>query len=172
MHSPTPIILGIDPGTCTTGYALLRSNGTKMEPLDFGCIRPPRQYKLSDRYLVLFESIEEFIVRHKPSQLAVETQFVSHAHWNVQTALKLGMAQGTAIIAAKKGGLQVFRYAPAEAKKTVVGNGQASKHQVQGMVKMLLALAEEPPEDAADALALAICHCRTLHSPVKRGEEI
>lgn len=143
-----------------------------MEPLDFGCIRPPRQYKLSDRYLVLFESIEELIARYHPSQLAVETQFVSHAHWNVQTALKLGMAQGTAIIAAKRGGLQVFRYAPAEAKKTVVGNGQASKLQVQGMVKMLLALAEEPPEDAADALALAICHCRTLNSYVKRGEEI
>lgn len=167
-----PIILGIDPGTCVTGYALLRCHSTRMEPLDFGCIRPPRQYKLSDRYLILFESIEELIAQYQPSHLAVETQFVSHAHWNVQTALKLGMAQGAAIIAAKRGGLQVFRYAPAEAKKTVVGNGQASKHQVQGMVKMLLTLPEEPPEDAADALALAICHGRTLNSYAKRGEEI
>lgn len=150
------IILGIDPGTRITGYGLIKLLDHRYESVDYGCIRPPVNYKLSDRYLILYESIDELIKHHRPDVLVVETQFVQK---NVQSALKLGMARGTALIAAKKNGLPVYEYAPTEAKRAVVGNGHACKFQVQGMVQRLLNLSEPPhPEDAADALALAICH--------------
>lgn len=150
------IILGIDPGTRVSGYGLLSIHEEGYAPLDYGCIRPPSHFKLSERYLVLFDSVEELIERHHPTALVVETQYV---HKNVQSAIKLGMARGVVILAAKKHGLPIFEYTPTQAKKAVVGNGKASKFQVQGMVQHLLKLITPPkPEDAADALALAICH--------------
>lgn len=156
------IILGIDPGTRVSGYGVICKQNQSMVLLDYGCIRPPLRYKLSERYLVIFDCIAELIEKYSPTALVVETQFV---HKNVQSAIKLGMARGSAIIAAKKKGLAVFEYAPAVAKRAVVGNGRASKFQVQGMVQRLLRLSSPPqPEDAADALALAICHAHTaLH---------
>lgn len=153
------IILGIDPGTRITGYGLIKVEGHQFIPMDYGCIRPPSHLKLSERYLIIFNSIEELIDQYQPGALVVETQYV---HKNVQSAIKLGMARGIAMIAAKKKGLSVFEYAPTKAKLAVVGTGKASKAQVQGMVKFLLNLAVLPePEDAADALALAICHAHT-----------
>lgn len=150
------VILGIDPGTLVSGYGLILLLEHGYEFIDYGCIRPPSHYKLSDRYLVIYDSISELIERHQPCALVVETQYVNK---NVQSALKLGMARGMALIAAKKKGVSVFEYAPCEAKRAVVGNGKACKFQVQGMVQALLKLKEKPyPEDAADALALAICH--------------
>lgn len=154
-----PIILGVDPGTVVSGYGVIQVEERDYKPLDFGCIRPPANYKLSDRYLIIFESLEQLIAKFQPTALAVETQFV---HKNVQSAIKLGMARGVVMIAAKKQGIPVFEYAPKQAKKAVVGNGKASKDQVQGMVKVLLKLSYLPqPFDAADALALAICHAQT-----------
>lgn len=150
------IILGIDPGTKVSGYGLICFRDQKITLLDYGCIRPPANYKLSERYLVIFDSIAELIEKHSPTALVVETQFV---HKNVQSAIKLGMARGTVIVAAKKRNIPVFEYAPTVAKRAVVGNGRASKYQVQGMIQRLLNLSSPPhPEDAADALALAICH--------------
>jgi crossover junction endodeoxyribonuclease RuvC len=150
------IILGVDPGTRITGYGVICLKERAYLPIDYGCIRPPPDLKLSERYLIIYESIEELINKYQPTALAVESQYV---HKNAQSALKLGMARGIIIIAAKKRGIRVFQYAPAEAKRAVVGNGQASKFQVQGMVQRLLNLSTLPqPEDAADALALAICH--------------
>ena len=161
----TPIILGIDPGTRVTGYALLRKEERRFILLDYGCVRPPASLKLSDRYLVLFNAVDRLIELHAPTELAVESQFIPDTcKKNIQGVLKLGMARGIALIAAKKRGLRVFEYSPAEAKKAVVGNGRASKSQVQGMVKSLLALSLLPPEDAADALALAICHFQSIGS--------
>lgn len=156
------IILGVDPGTCISGYGVIGMKNHAYLPIDYGCIRPPAAFKLSERYLVIFESICELIDKHRPTVLVVETQFV---HKNVQSAIKLGMARGVVIIAAKKKGLSVYEYTPCVAKRAVVGNGRASKFQVQGMVQRLLKLASPPePEDAADALALAICHAHTaLH---------
>lgn len=155
------IIIGIDPGTQVTGYGIISLGGERYQALDYGCIRPPAGLKLSDRYLVIFEAVEELLDRHCPQALVVETQYVSK---NVQSAIKLGMARGITIVAAKKRGIAVFEYAPSRAKCAVVGTGKASKHQVQGMVKLLLnLLAEAPmPEDAADALALALCHAQSL----------
>lgn len=154
------IILGIDPGTQITGYGIIKSDSGVLHPIDYGCVRPPPSFKLSDRYLIIFDAVEALLESHRPQALVVETQYV---HKNPQSAIKLGMARGIIIIAAKRKGIPVFEYGPTEAKSAVVGNGRASKQQVQGMVKLLLNLDKIPsPEDAADALALAICHAHSL----------
>lgn len=154
------IIIGIDPGTQVTGYGIIEVNGSNIRAIDYGCIRPPPLLKLTDRYLIIYNGLEELLDRYQPQALAVEMQYV---HKNVQSAIKLGMARGIAIIAAKRKGVSIFEYAPTKAKSAVVGNGRASKQQVQGMVKVLLNLVEVPtPEDAADALALALCHANSM----------
>jgi crossover junction endodeoxyribonuclease RuvC len=156
----TEIILGIDPGTRITGYGIIEVGASGHKPLDFGCIRPPPKLALEKRYLIIYESIEALISQYKPSAIAVETQFVQK---NVMSAMKLGMARGMVMLAAAKNGIELFEYAPKKAKLAVVGNGSASKEQVQKMIQMLLSLTVIPePEDAADALALAICHAHQV----------
>lgn len=154
------IILGIDPGTRITGYGIIKVHPHKFETLDFGCIRPPATASSSKKYLIIFEGIKALIDQHKPEALSVEGQFF---HKNAMSALKLGMARGMAILAAEMAGIPIFEYAPTKAKKAVVGHGGASKEQVQRMIQKHLNLSELPtPEDAADALALAICHAHSL----------
>lgn len=165
------IIIGIDPGTLVSGYGIVCVEGSTFRVIDYGCIRPPKAYKLSDRYLVIFNSIDALLEKHCPDALVVETQYVRH---NVQSAIKLGMARGTVIVAAARREVPIFEYAPSKAKLAVVGTGRASKRQVQGMVQRLLHLPHPPePEDAADALALAICHAHTINNqhnnPKKRS---
>lgn len=154
------IIIGIDPGTRITGYGIIIVQGSSYQALDYGCIRPPADAKLSDRYLAIFDGIDALLERYSPQALVVESQFGGK---NIQSVLKLGMAKGTALIPAKKRGIPVFEYAPKKAKCAVVGNGSASKQQVQGMIQLLLKLSKPPtPEDASDALALAICHAQAI----------
>ncbi|HLB52989.1 MAG TPA: crossover junction endodeoxyribonuclease RuvC [Chlamydiales bacterium] len=151
------IILGIDPGTRVCGYGVIR---LPYEPLDFGCIRPPPHLSLEFRYQILFESIESLIEKFSPDAIAVEAQFVNK---NPQSAIKLGMAKGMVFLAAARKKIPISEYAPKKAKLAVVGKGQASKFQVQKMIQMLLKLPSPPePEDAADALALAICCAHEL----------
>jgi len=158
-NSHSKIILGVDPGTKITGYGVIQTDVQHSRPLDYGCIRPPANLKLSDRHLIIFKGILELIDLYLPDILVVETQYV---YKNVRSALTLGMTRGIIIIAAKKRGIPVFQYSPTKAKKAVVGTGSASKFQVQAMIQSLLNLAVPPePEDAADALALAICHAHT-----------
>jgi crossover junction endodeoxyribonuclease RuvC len=155
------MILGIDPGTAITGWGVIKDKGGKLEPIDFGCIRPKASLPLSQRYLTLHEGLRVLIDRFSPSALAIETQFVQK---NVQSAMKLGMARGVIILAATLKGIPVFEYTPTQVKKSVTGRGQASKYQVQGMIATLLGLTTLPePEDAADALACAICHHHRAH---------
>lgn len=164
--SSPQIILGIDPGTVVTGYGVISVDRTYL-PLDYGCIRPPPRLKLSDRYLIIYKSIKELLEKYKPSTLVLETQFVKNNGQsnNAQTVFKFCMVRGVVMIAAKEQGLRVYQYSPAVAKRAVAGNGRASKFQVQGMVQRLLNLSLPPePEDASDALALAICHAQSaLH---------
>ena len=156
------IILGIDPGTRITGYGLIRVQNNTIEPVDFGCIRPPPTLPLQQRYRIIFEAIEQLIEKHKPESIAVESQFVLK---NPQSAIKLGMAKGMVLLAGARNNIEVHEYAPKKAKQAVVGNGAASKAQVQRMIASLLRLPTLPePEDAADALALAICHAHTKRS--------
>lgn len=157
--SQKEIILGIDPGTRITGYGAIDID---QNPIDFGCIRPPPKLDLASRYKILFESVEALLERFSPVAIAVESQFVLK---NAQSAIKLGMAKGMIYLAAAKKGIPLYEFAPKKAKLAVVGTGSASKFQVQKMIQALLRLPQPPePEDAADALALAICclhHMRT-----------
>lgn len=153
-------IIGIDPGTRVTGYGIIEKAGSALQLIDYGCIRPPTKAEPPQRYLCIFNGIKQLIKEYSPNVLVVETQYV---HKNVQSAIKLGMARGVAIVAAASNEVSVFEYTPSKAKLAVVGNGRASKLQVQNMIKCLLKLPTMPqPEDAADALALAICHAHTV----------
>jgi len=160
MNEKPKVYLGIDPGTVITGFGVIKELNGKFETLDFGCIKPPPKYPLNKRYFIIFSSVESLINKYKPDAIAIESQFV---HKNVQSALKLGMAKGSVIIAAEKTSVPIFEYAPKAAKLAISGNGCASKEQVQKMIKLLLNLTKEPtPFDAADALALAICHANRI----------
>lgn len=160
MDLKKEIILGIDPGTLITGYGVINSD---QDPIDFGCIKPPPKLELKDRYKILFESLEALIEKFRPTAIAVESQFVLK---NAQSAIKLGMAKGMVYLAAARKQIPLYEFPPKKAKLAVVGNGSASKFQVQKMIQALLRLPQPPqPEDAADALALAICcihHVRSL----------
>ncbi len=154
------IILGIDPGTRVTGYGVIKYHPHKSIAIDFGCIRPPGKVASSKGYHIIFQGIEELIQVHNPVALSVESQYM---HKNALSAMKLGMARAMAILAAERAGIPIFEYAPTKAKKAVVGHGAASKEQVQRMIQALLHLETLPtPDDAADALALALCHAHTL----------
>lgn len=156
------IIIGIDPGTRITGYGIIEVVQGGYRVLDYGCIRPPSDLHINDRYLIINQGIEELIDKFCPIYVSVETQYM---HKNVQSAIKLGMARAAAILAARKKGVEVVEYTPTVAKKAVTGNGRASKYQIQGMTQKLLKLSEAPtPEDAADALCLAICHAQKIKS--------
>lgn len=157
------VILGIDPGTRITGYGVISKEGNTLRALDYGCIRPPPDAKLSERYLIIHESLDQLIQTYGPDAIVVETQYV---HKNPQSALKLGMARGMVLLSARKKRIPIYEYSPARVKKAVVGNGRASKEQIQGMMKMRLQLAQIPePDDPADALALAVCHAQALFTP-------
>jgi crossover junction endodeoxyribonuclease RuvC len=154
------IILGVDPGTCVTGYGIIQCHLQTIRPLDYGCITPPKRFSLYQRYLIIYEALEALIETYHPHYLAIENQFVSK---NAQSALKLGMAKGMAILAATKKNIPIYEYAPKQAKLAVSGKGSASKEQVQKMMQLLLGLKQPPtPHDAADALSLAICHFHHL----------
>jgi crossover junction endodeoxyribonuclease RuvC len=164
MIQNSTLILGIDPGTRITGYGIIDIATSKIKPIDFGCIRPPPDLPLAERYKILFEGIETLLNKHHFKAVAVESQFVLK---NVQSAIKLGMAKGMVFLAAARKGVPVHEYAPKKAKLAIVGKGQASKFQVQKMIQALLHLPQLPePEDAADALALAICCAHHLRSPL------
>lgn len=153
------ILFGIDPGTRITGFGIVELMGNVYRVLDYGVIRPPEKASLEKRYLAIFTSIEHLIQKYRPDNVVIETQFVDK---NVQSAIKLGMARGVCILAAAKAGIDVKEYTPTMTKKAVVGRGHASKRQMQKMVQLLLNISEEIKEDAADALALAICHFHSL----------
>jgi crossover junction endodeoxyribonuclease RuvC len=159
------LILGIDPGSRITGYGVVRAVGNRLEYVSCGCIR------LSDdahtlRLKQIFDSICRIIDEHGPSECAIEEVFLGKS---VSSALKLGQARGSAMVACLHKGLTVAEYSPRKVKQALVGNGNAGKEQVQHMVKVLLGVSGEVQADAADALGIAICHANTRASMSRLG---
>ena len=154
------IILGIDPGSRLTGYGVIRQTGSKFEYIASGCIRMTTT-EMPDRLKQIFDGVRQIIVQTQPTVFAIEQVFMAR---NPDSALKLGQARGAAIVAAKFADLEVFEYSARQVKQSVVGTGAADKTQVQHMVKTLLKLPANPQADAADALAVALCHGHTQQS--------
>lgn len=149
-------VLGIDPGSEATGWGVVEGTGPRYHILEYGAIRLAATQKFSTRLLSVCSGIEEIIARYNPDVCAIEDGFLST---NVKVTLKLGQVRGVTMLAAERAGLEIHEYSPRLVKQTVVGYGNAEKHQVQEMVRVLLALNVLPePQDAADALAVAICH--------------
>jgi len=147
-------ILGIDPGSRVTGYGIIDQQGQQLRYVASGCIRIKGE-ALAERLGMIFTGVNEVIEEYLPEEMAVEQVFMNK---NADSALKLGQARGAAICAGVTCTLPVDEYAAREIKQAVVGKGGATKEQVQHMVRVLLSLDRQPPSDAADALAVAICH--------------
>jgi len=147
-------ILGIDPGSRITGYGIIDQQGQQLRYVASGCIRIKGE-ALAERLGMIFTGVNEVIDEYLPEEMAVERVFMNK---NADSALKLGQARGAAICAGVTCTLPVDEYAAREIKQAVVGKGGATKEQVQHMVRVLLSLDRQPPSDAADALAVAICH--------------
>jgi len=157
-------IFGIDPGSVRTGYGCVETDGRRFRLVASGAIISPAADPFPQRLARIHRELAAQLVACRPDAVAIESLFCAT---NVRTALKLGHARGVAMLAAVEVGCPVAEYTPAEIKRAVVGYGRAEKHQVQQMIKLLLGLAEPPsPNDAADALAVAICH---LHSMPQTG---
>ena len=153
------LAVGIDPGTAITGYGLVRDDQDELSLVTYGVIETPAGIPLHERLLLLYQELTEVLVLHCPQSGAVEKLFFQR---NVRTAMSVGQARGVAMLALAQAGLPVAEYSPMEVKQAVAGYGGADKNQVQQMVRALLNLEDIPrPDDAADALAVAICH---LHS--------
>jgi crossover junction endodeoxyribonuclease RuvC len=153
------LILGIDPGSRVTGYGLIKENQQKLLYVDSGCIRTS-DGELSQRLLQIFNGICQLMEEYSPDEVAIEQVFM---HQNASSALKLGHARGVAMVACASHRVGVSEYSAREVKQSVVGYGAAQKSQVNHMVVQLLMLTNSPQSDAADALAIAICHSHTRH---------
>jgi crossover junction endodeoxyribonuclease RuvC len=156
------LILGIDPGSRKTGFGIINYVSGRSEYVTSGVIRLPSA-ELPERLKVIFESVSELVELHCPQELSIEQVFMAK---NAGSALKLGQARGAAIVACVAKDMAVSEYSARQIKQAVVGTGAANKSQVQHMVKVLLSLPAEPAEDAADALAAALCHAHTQQSMI------
>jgi crossover junction endodeoxyribonuclease RuvC len=149
-------VLGVDPGSNTTGYGVIDSDGKTYSLVEYAGIRAPARFTFAERLLIISQKLEEVIDRLRPTACSVEETFYAV---NVKVALKLGHVRGVVLVAAARAGIPVFEYSPLEIKSAIVGYGRAEKHQVQEMVRLILKLKELPePLDASDALGAAICH--------------
>ncbi|NOY99710.1 MAG: crossover junction endodeoxyribonuclease RuvC [Chloroflexi bacterium] len=154
------LVLGIDPGTATTGYGLVRiREDDSLEAIEYGVIQTPAKTPAHERLALLYDRLSEILLLHRPQGCAVEKLFFQR---NVTTAIAVGQARGVILLALAQAKLDVAEYTPNEIKMAVAGYGSAGKRQVQEMVRVLLTLDDIPrPDDAADALAVAITHLHT-----------
>ena len=155
------LILGIDPGSRVTGFGVIRADGSRLRYVSSGCIRLDSREGLPLRLRRIFEHMEELLDAFTPDEMAVEQVFMAKS---AGSALKLGQARGAAIVAVARRGIPVHEYSATRIKQSVVGAGRADKTQVQHMVRALLSLPAAPQADAADALAVALCHAHTRES--------
>jgi crossover junction endodeoxyribonuclease RuvC len=154
-------VLGLDPGSLATGYAVLECDGTQVQYVASGTIRSSAD-EFTSRIQQIFSGIDEVVKQYQPEEVAIERVFM---HRNADSALKLGQARGAALCAVFASAAQIFEYAPRQIKQAVVGTGAAEKTQVQGMIKRLLklsdAITDDMGSDAADAVAIALCHAHS-----------
>lgn len=160
------IVLGVDPGAGTTGYGVVARSGGAVSLLECGVVRTDPAMPLPQRLREIYEGISEVLMRHKVDAVAVEGVFYAK---NVRTTVILGHARGAILLAATMRDLPVSEYSPAEIKSAVAGTGRATKEQIQFMVQRLLRLKEPPrPNDAADGVAVALCHCNSISLELAR----
>lgn len=153
-------ILGIDPGLAIVGYSVLDVVGNRMQLLEYGCITTDSSEDFPKRLDLIYEELNNIINQYQPEELAIEELFF---YRNVTNAIKVGQARGVCVLAGTQNKLDVYEYTPMQIKLSVTGYGHADKEQVQETVQMLLKLSEIPkPDDAADAIAVAICHGLSL----------
>ena len=159
-------ILGIDPGYAIVGYGLIEYENGKLSPLDYGAIETPSKLSTPERLKMIERQTVELVSEYAPDEIAIEELFFNT---NITTGIKVAQARGVVLLSCAKMCDNLFEYTPLQIKSTVTGNGNAQKKQVQYMVQSLLRLKETPkPDDAADALAAAICHALSMRG-VKRG---
>ncbi len=155
-------VLGIDPGYAIVGYGLVRSQQNKITPLQYGVIRTPAEKPIEQRLLEIYNDITGLIRAFSPDQVAIEKLYFNT---NETTAINVSQARGVIVLACALADIPVFEYTPLQVKMSVVGYGRAEKKQVMEMTKNLLGLSTIPkPDDAADALAIAVCHAHTAAS--------
>ena len=153
------IILGIDPGLGLVGFGIIEKNGGNIKVLDFGCISTSKDDKLSKRLEIISNCMKILIEKWKPDEMAIEKLFFNK---NITTGIPVAQARGVILLSAQERGIPIYQYTPQNIKMALTGMGKADKTQMQFMVKTLLGLKEIPkPDDAADALAVAICHSQT-----------
>ena len=158
------VIFGVDPGFAITGYGVIEYKGNRFRTIDYGVITTAAKTELPQRLCALSDRLAELLERYKPDAMSVEELFFNT---NLKTAIAVGHGRGVVLLTAAKAGIPVYEYTPLQVKQAVVGYGRAKKEQVQYMVKVLLSLDSIPkPDDAADALAVAICHAHSF-----RGEK-
>jgi len=154
-------VLGIDPGTVAMGYGVIESRDDEVTLVDCGALTPPARSPIGERLSYLYNQLLEIVSRYQPDVVAVEQPFVAK---NVKSALAIGKAQAVAILAAANKGAPAYEYTPTQIKQRVANYGASSKEQIQEMVRLQLGLAQVPqPSDAADALAVALCHLSEMH---------
>lgn len=150
------IIIGVDPGTIITGFGIIKNNNNQLTRIAAGIIKLPSTKSLPDKLKIIYDELDKLIKKYSPDEFAIETAFYGK---NVQSALKIGYARGVSLLAAVNNSVPVSEYSPREIKKSVVGNGSASKEQVSFMIKTILSLKKvEMKTDESDALATALCH--------------
>ena len=156
LQKPDKIILGIDPGTLLMGYGVILVQQQKVTLLELGVLKPGKAKDTYKKLQLIFNTVSGLIIKYQPTHFAIEAPFFGK---NVQSMLKLGRAQGVAIAAAMRHGLEVTEYSPKKVKQSITGNGNADKEQVMKMLQTLLSFKETPKHyDATDALAVALCH--------------
>lgn len=154
------IILGVDPGTVTMGYGLIKSGNNEATIVDYGALTCRPRSPIGERLNFLYKKLSEIITQYQPDAVAVEQPFVAR---NVKSALAIGKAQAIAILAAASAGIPTYEYTPTQIKQRVTNYGASSKEQIQEMVRIQLGLPQVPqPDDAADGLATALCHMREI----------
>lgn len=154
------IVMGIDPGLALMGYGVVESDGYRFKTLDYGVVETEAHTEEPERLLKLWQGLNELLNKYRPDAVSVEELFFNK---NVKTAISIGQARGVILLAVKNCGIPLFEYTPLQAKQAVAGYGHADKKQIQFMVKTILGLAEIPkPDDAADALAIAITHINNV----------